>query len=159
MNTLDAAKLLGLSGTINPTEVKIAYRRACATFHPDRNPAGTEMMKAINEAYATLKGFDGELDTAGENYGEALFEALQGISGLTGLIIEVCGSWVWVTGDTKQHKNTLKEHDLKWASKKKAWYLRPDGDRRSYRGNCTLDEIRANHGSKTVTNLRQALSA
>ena len=48
MNTRDAAKILGLSGEVTPDLVTAAYRRAAMRYHPDRNPAGEEMMKAID---------------------------------------------------------------------------------------------------------------
>ena len=159
MNKLDAIKVLNLSGDLNPSLIKAAYRKACSLYHPDRNPAGTEMMKAVNEAYEVLKDFEGNLEGSEQNYGEELNDALNSIYSLDGLDIEICGSWVWVTGDTKTHKEALKEAGFKWARQKKAWYLRPEGDKRRYRGNCTLDEIREKHGSKKAKFNRKSLAA
>jgi len=51
MNIYDAAKILGLSGSLKPQETKTAYRAAYKKYHPDINPAGEDMMKVINEAY------------------------------------------------------------------------------------------------------------
>ena len=50
MKETDAAKPLGLEGEIDPEMVTKAYRRAAMQYHPDRNPAGEQMMKAINAA-------------------------------------------------------------------------------------------------------------
>jgi len=41
------------------------------------------------------------------------------ILGLIGVDIEICGAWVWVTGDTRTHKEVLKENGYKYASKRK----------------------------------------
>jgi len=38
------------------------------------------------------------------------------------ITIELVGSWIWVSGDTKAIKDTLKELNFKWASKKKMWF-------------------------------------
>ena len=76
MIKLDAAKILNISGNITPAIIKRAYQQACSLYHPDRNPAGTEMMKAINEAYSVLKGFEGCLEEEHDNYGETLNDAL-----------------------------------------------------------------------------------
>jgi curved DNA-binding protein CbpA len=61
MNRQDAAKILSLNGTITSKDIKKAYRVAALKYHPDKNPAGEEMMKIINAAYDVLKDFEGEL--------------------------------------------------------------------------------------------------
>lgn len=109
MNIKDAAKLLGIKGTVTQEDIKKAYRQAAQQFHPDRNPAGAEMMKMINAAYDILKDFNGvipcgdsasgNIDTNEENYSEAVNEAVNKIIHLDGLDIEICGAWVWVSGE------------------------------------------------------------
>lgn len=106
MNIYDAAKILGLSGRIDPATTKKAYREACKKYHPDVNPAGDEMMKVVIEAYQALKEHDGDLKEQQTDYGDALNEALNAVLGLHGLIVEICGAWVWITGETKAHKET-----------------------------------------------------
>ena len=151
MKTTDAAQILGLSGEITPEDVKQAYRQAAKTYHPDRNPAGAEMMKVINAAYDLLKDFSGEIDpeTApdGTSYPEALNEALNAIIALDGLEIEVCGAWVWVGGNTRTHRQVLKEAGFFYASKKQRWYFRPENWRSSSRGQYSMDDIRGKYGS------------
>ncbi len=153
MKLNDAAQILGLSGEVTPEEVKRAYRQAALKFHPDRNPAGTEMMKIINAAYDLLKDYAGEIETeesTGEagNYPEAVNEALNAIIGLDGLDIEICGAWVWVDGETYRHRAVLKKAGFRFASKKKRWYFRPENWRSSSRGQYSMDDIRYKYGSK-----------
>jgi len=145
MKTTDACQILGLTGDITPELTKTAYRKACSTYHPDRNPAGLEMMKAVNEAYAVLKDHTGTEKT-GIEYGHELFEALTAIISL-GLDVEVCGAWVWVSGDTKPHREVLKTAGYKWAIKKKMWFYRPSDYKSFSRGSKTMDDIRAVYGS------------
>lgn len=147
MHIYDAAKILGLEGTLTPEETKKAYHRACKKYHPDVNPAGAEMMKIINEAYEALKDYDGTVKAQQTGYGEALNDALNAVCGLPGLIIEVCGAWVWITGDTRTHREALKAAGFKWAHKKKSWYFRPEEYRSRARGGSSMDEIRAKYGS------------
>ena len=151
MNIYDAAKILSLSGEIKPEQVKIAFRNACKKYHPDVNPAGDDMMKLINAAYAVLKDFDGDVKEQQANYSELLNNALNAVIDLFGLSIEVCGAWVWITGDTRTHKEALKASGFKWANKKKAWYYRPADYKSRGRGKVSLDEIRAKYGSATPT--------
>jgi len=92
--------------------------------------------------------FDAELNKhqSGLNP-EALNDALTAIISLAGLIIEICGAWVWVTGDTYKHKAILKDNGFKYASKKKAWHFRPENWKSSSRGQASMDEIRGKYGS------------
>ena len=155
MNIYDAAKLLNLIGTVTPKQIKKAYRIAAQRYHPDKNPAGAEMMKMINAAYDALKDFSGEIpnnqsaEQQGneENYTEAVSEALNKIIHLDGLEIEICGAWVWVAGETRKHKEALKEALFKYASKKKRWYFRPSDWQSRSRGSLSMDEIRGKYGS------------
>jgi len=163
MNALDAAKVLNLSGQITPAIVKKAYREACSKYHPDRNPAGAEMMVAVNLSYETLKDFEGTQEYEAENFGDALIQALNLAKSLHGVTIEVCGNWVWLSGDTKPHKDILRNsketlpdnNGFKWASKKKEWYFRPSDWSSISRGSFTKDDIRARHGSTLVNSAPQ----
>ena len=150
MNIKDAARLLNLTGTVTQAEIKKAYRKAAHQYHPDRNPAGADMMKLINNAYEVLKDYSGEIpdyEAQDTEYPEALNAALNAIINLAGLDIEICGAWVWVSGETKTHKEVLKEVGFKYASKKKRWYFRPDDWQGRSRGNLSMDEIRGKYGS------------
>ena len=69
---------------------------------------------------------------------------------MEGVTIEVCGIWVWLSGNTKTHKDAIKEAGYKWASKKMQWYFRPDDYKSSSRGTLSMDEIRERHGSQTI---------
>src|SRR5262245_32091983 len=102
MKIKDALAVLNIqSDPVSSADIKTAYQKAVSLYHPDRNPAGLEMMKIINVAHDVLKGFEGPLDrTNNENYGELLNNALNGVIDL-GLTIEICGTWIWVSGDTK----------------------------------------------------------
>jgi curved DNA-binding protein CbpA len=152
MNIQNAFNILGIAnGQVTQEDIIQAYRKACMKYHPDRNPAGLEMMKLINAAREALKDFTSGESVAGEgkDYGEAINAALNAVVNL-GLNIEICGAWVWLTGDTKPHKEVLKAAGFLWAPKKLAWYFRPEEHKRrkNFGGLAlSLDEIRAKYGS------------
>lgn len=147
MNRYDAAKILGLSGAITPDQSKAAYYRACKKYHPDVNPAGADMMAVVNAAYDALRDFDGDVQEQQTGYADLLNDALNAVLNLPGLFVEICGAWVWVTGETRRHKEALKASGYKWASKKEAWYFRPEQYRSRARGGSSLEEIRDKYGS------------
>lgn len=151
MNIAQAAEILGLApGQIDQSEVTAAYRRAAMVYHPDRG-GSTEMMQAVNQAYAQLQAFEGTVETSDTvGYGAALNAAINAIIACAGLSIEVCGCWVWISGDTKTHKEALKAAGYRWASKKFMWYFRPEGWTRSARGTWDMEQIRFAHGSQSV---------
>ncbi len=156
MKTIDALNILEISNeTITLTDVKTAYRKASKKYHPDFNPAGTAMMQTVNEAYEVLSKlsfpFEKNENDSFSNYGSILNDALNKIIQCPEIQIEVCGSWVWVSGNTKPYKDTFKEAGFKFSGKKKMWYFRPEGKKaRFFKGDTSIDEIRAKYGSERV---------
>lgn len=155
MTIADALKLLNLSEEVTAHSVAAAYHAAAKRYHPDVNPAGSEMMKMVNEAYATLENWEGFAGTAPETgeqvYSEAVNEALRIVINLDGLEVEICGSWMWVSGNTYPYRATLKEAGFRFAGAKKMWYFRPEGWHSRSQGKFSMDEIRTMHGSTTPT--------
>lgn len=156
MNKYDALKVLGITETTITEEIiKTAYRQVSLKFHPDRNPAGHQMMILINEAREVLKEetypFEYKNDES-YNYGEEINEALNKIINLQGIIIEICGAWVWVSGNTKEYWTTLKEAGFKFSAPKKMVYFRPEyaQTRRYKKDGLSMDEIRVKYGADKV---------
>ncbi len=153
MNNKDAASVLGINGEVNAEILSAAYKRAAMKFHPDRG-GSVEMMQAVNAAREVLKDFIGTVE-AEEGYDEALNDAINAVINLDGIEIEICGAWVWLSGYTFPHKDAIKGAAFRWASKKKSWYFRPE-EWAGGRGNCSMEDIRANHGSIKIKTVAQA---
>ena len=145
-------------------ELKAAYRKLAQIHHPDRG-GDTATMQAINAAYDELfprlkdvhKTKDGETYTARQESTETAAEFQDLITQLMrmdDIVIEVIGCFVWVTGDTKPHKEQLKALGFKWHMKKTAWYLAPEGYRQRSRREYGLDEIRSMYGTSGAVNSR-----
>lgn len=158
MNIKDALSILGLAASADQEAIKAAYRKACIKYHPDKNPAGLEMMKAVNVAYQFLReiaynGAERPIDeTVNVDFGDALNAAINAVIGLSGVNIEVCGAWVWLTGNTREHKDAIKTAGYWWACKKAAWYFRPADYKSSNRGDWDLEKIRDTYGSMAINN-------
>lgn len=146
-------------------ELKKQYKTLVFAHHPDKG-GRTEDMQEINAEYerlfATLKNVrksaDGTIYTAKEENTETadIFrEILEKLIHLDGLYIEVCGTWVWVTGNTYDNRETLKGLHFKYSKSKEAWYWHEEGYRKLSRRSLTLNEIRALYGSERVNTYHQ----
>jgi len=143
-------------------ELKRQYRALAQKHHPD-NGGSTETMKAINSEYGDLfpKLKDIHQTKGGTTYtakqestetAEQFIDLINELMRMDNIIIEVIGCFIWVTGDTRPHKEQLKALRFKWHSKKYAWYLAPENYRRRSRKDYELDEIRSIYGTSGQLN-------
>lgn len=134
----------------NLEELKKAYRNLCKTYHPDINPDGLEIMKVLNNEYEEL--FNNLKFTTNNTTDEKATDFIDLIKNIINLdiTIEIIGSWIWVSGNTYDHKEILKENGFKWASKKKMWYLNPTGTKKKTSKKYDINEIKSMYNTQTV---------
>jgi len=77
-------------------------------------------------------------------------DKLAEIIALQGLVVELVGRWLWVTGDTFPARGILKSAGFSWASKKLAWFWHKPGESTTSRGKKSLEEIRNKYGSRVI---------
>lgn len=137
-------------------ELKKEYRRLCLINHPDHG-GDTATMAAINSEYSerfeVLKSQHNATADEAHQTTEAPEEFINIINALVkipGLIVELCGCWLWISGDTRAHKEELKAAGCRWSSSKKMWYWRhqEDGAHWSH-GKKSMSQIRMKYGSQT----------
>lgn len=137
--------------------LKHEYRRLCMIHHPDRG-GDTATMAAINqeydEAFRRLQSGRTTQQTTETHEAEEAPEAFRAVISrlviLAGINIEICGSWVWVTGNTYPNREALKAAGLRYSKGKAAWYWKPEGSHSKARRNYSMDEIRQLHGSERI---------
>ena len=169
MRIIEAINILKpASGNI--AEIKIAYRLYTKTYHPDVNSDGEEMMKLGNLAYEVLmKNIEYvsaefaklyEEATESPNIAVEIQEIFTKIKHFPGLEIEVCGTWLWVSGNTYTVKGELKNLGFQWASKKKMWSWHLDTYKKyDKNGEWDINKIRNAWGSMDMeTELLRAVA-
>jgi len=101
-------------------QIKNAWRELCKQHHPD---VGGDLatMQAINKVAEIIR--------------------------LEGLVVELCGRWVWITGETYRWKTQLKAAAFRWAAKKAAWYWHKEGDAPGRHKAWNLEQIKNKYGA------------
>ena len=148
-------------------ELRKQYKELLKQYHPDNANGSTEATQEINAEYDRLfkvlkdkheskqTKTDGAKTDFNSNYwnyeeDKAIREILQKIIHFTDITIEICGSWIWISGNTYQYKTELKEIGFKWASQKKQWYWHSESFRKKGKKTLSMDDIRSYYGSTEV---------
>ena len=148
--------------------IKTAYRKLAMQWHPDRPGGDNETMKAINLAYEAAlaerdgevsKGFDGKPHTYHYNAKverevmDKISETLAALGALVGtaLKLELIGTWLWVSGDTKPNKEALKALHYRWNGRREMWsWHRPGYKARP--SSLSMNQLRSAYGSRSFVN-------
>lgn len=154
----DALNLFNLdpSQELTQDDIKARYKDMVKKYHPDINSGiDDHMIKLINSAYDTLKEYDPSKQFKSfkkeHDLSEKYQKALELCLGLEGVITELCGTWIWLSGDTKKHKDKIKESKLfKWSPNKSMWYFRPDEYKVFNREKRDMSYIRSTYGSQVI---------
>ena len=146
----------------NLDELRKAYRAAAFAAHPDHG-GSTEAMQKVNAAYE--KRFDilkaeqnarADADPTGktsrvEEMPQEFRAVIEKLLSIKNIIIELCGSWVWVSGDTKAHKDEIKAVGCFWSNKKCMCYWRCAKDAHHGKSHASMEDIRRKYGSERIT--------
>ena len=144
-------------------ELKKGFRILAFKFHPDKGGC-IEDMQQLNNEYSYLSEklsneantFNNNIDPHGDftRYKNAetteqaneYKDIIDRLINCKGLEIEICGTWIWVSGDTKDHKDLLKELGFKWARVKKMWSFGVKKGGKNHKA-WDMDKIRDSYGS------------
>jgi len=162
------------AGCHTVAEVKKRYHKLAFAHHPDINhyPGATEDMQEINAAYhAALKGMDQQTTTGADkrqhtyhynaDIEQAIIDKINALLALrmTRVEIELIGTWVWINGDTKPHKEDLKALKCSWHSKRHCWYWHNGKRRRRSYSKKGFSHLRNLYGSKIFDGEEQPAAA
>ena len=141
-------------------ELRMEYKRLVKQNHPD-NGGSEDIIKIINVEYEISFHILEKADTASSNKfnmreDEMLRAIVNAIVNLN-IEIEICGSWIWVSGNTYSCKDELKSNGFHWASKKKMWYWHDPQEQTRSNGKTSMNDIREKYGSEIVRNATESI--
>ena len=142
-------------------ELRKAFHAFCLQLHPDKG-GDAEAFKAMKNEYDYYSGL-----LAGAEYGRSTAEnraprytaasekefreTLEKLLNIPKIVIEICGSWLWITGDTFASHEQIKSLGAKFSGQKKAWYWSATMSRGKCRGRFNdLQKIRDRFGSERI---------
>lgn len=137
-------------------ELKKAYRQAAKELHPDAG-GGEEEFKAMqaefSAAWSRLKNIhvtkDGEkYEKETQETAEAFMSIIEELIRLKDIEVEICGSWIWCSGNTRPYKDLFRKLNFHWSKSKAAWYYHGEPYRKHHSRELSLDEIRGMYGSR-----------
>lgn len=140
-------------------EIHKAFVRLIRKHHPDKG-GSTEVCQLVNglhDEWLARPQFAFTRNAQGKrtpfdwgSVSHEVFGQLMKVVQIDGLDVEICGTWIWVHGRTKESKEALKSAGFRWSGDKAAWYWHKGGAWRHYGRRFSMDEIRAIHGSRRV---------
>lgn len=139
-------------------EAKKRFWELAKIHHPDKG-GNTATFQTILNQFEKFKPetekFKGETESFdGLEYAEIISQLIK-ISA-TDIDIEICGSWLWVSGNTYQHKDAIKavvtgnSYKRGFSKSKSMWYFSPTGYRKFSKVEFSINEIRNLYGSVKV---------
>ncbi len=148
-------------------ELRKCYRKLLIKYHPDNNREvdTTSIIQEINAEYDQLftrcksdfeqsSSYEETSERQKQSYDvvkdKKIREMIMQLSRLSGLVIELCGVWLWVSGDTISHKEELKALGLHYARQKKSWYIHYDDFVKYGKKPSSMSYIRSKYGSVIV---------
>ena len=141
--------------------IKRMYHKLALENHPDRG-GDLRTMQEINDEFAQLKKryynvhesqnggvYRDEKQEAPTDIDDRFIEIIDALIKLEGVGIEICGKFIWLSGNTYDHRAAIKALGFRWASKKRMWFLAP-ADWKKQGREWDMERIRDRHGSQVI---------
>lgn len=139
----------------NQTELRTQFKKLCIKLHPDNggnHELFVQMMEEYKQLLVKLANCDDKSQWKAKEEAKKASEyadLIVQLQKLSGIVIEQCGSWLYLHGNTMVHKEVIKQYGFKWSKSKNSWYWAPYLSDKKTRGHYSMDTIRSMYGSRT----------
>lgn len=138
-------------------DLRKAYRKLAMENHPDRG-GSEKVMQEINAEYSMLHDRLQRRENADQPENKQSYDTaaefvaiIDKLMKVKGIRVELCGCWLWISGDTRAVKDELSAAGCHFSSKKKMWYWHPGKQpRHKCRRSMDMGYIRMKYGSAIV---------
>lgn len=146
--------------------LRASYKRLLIKYHPDNNTQDTTgMMQEINAEYDLLfqklkdtyehsEDYEKQTDRQKQAYDwekdKQLRAIIAALSKFAGLEIELCGTWVYVRGETYPYRKELKVLGMNYNRQKKCWIIHFDDYYKYHKKSVSMSHIRDKYGSVII---------
>jgi hypothetical protein len=138
-------------------EAKKEFYALAKIHHPDKGGDVAVMQEILNQFEKftpETEKFKGEIDQWNSaEYATIIADLIR----VPEIVVEIIGSFIWVSGNTKPYKDQIKSvthgesyKSAQWHSKKLMWFFAPTGYRRFTSKVYSIDEIRNLYGSTVI---------
>ncbi len=138
-------------------EAKKRYRDLAMKLHPDKGGRNEDFQELQNQ-FEKFRPEEEKYKTEFEEWKPTEFmNIIEQLLKIEEIEIEVCGSWIWISGNTKPHKEEIKAVNTGdsfkkpiYHGKKTMWYISPVNYRKLNGRELSMTEIRNLYGSHKV---------
>lgn len=148
--------------------LRSAYKRLLIKYHPDNNNKDDDttvqtqeinaeydkLFKRIKCAYESSESYEKQTDRQKQAYDfekdKQLRAIINELSKFKGLEIELCGTWVYVRGETYPYRKELKVLGLRFNPHKGCWIIHFDDYYQYHKKPVSMSYIRDKYGSVII---------
>jgi hypothetical protein len=141
-------------------DLRTDFHRLCITMHPDKggNHADFIEMKKEYDSLIERSVYLSNRSDINENkeprhsaiHEKEISDMLEKIFSVPGITIELCGSWIWISGNTFAVKSQLFALGFRFSGTKKKWYFSPYMSTERKRGVYSMKKIYQKFGREVV---------
>jgi len=125
------------SKKLSQADAKKLFRKLSLELHPDKGGDAKKFIEMQAEFEKFLKGNFSFTDKDAHNEVTSMndfIKANEFVKSFVDVIVELTGTWVWLSGNTRPYKDAIKENGFKWSKAKKKWFKAPYQLKRKKRG-------------------------
>lgn len=149
-------KFFNVTSDTTIDDLKKQYYKLAKIHHPDTG-GSNESFRDMNNEYESLQNhiltngnFSSFERKNEESISEIYREIIDSIISIQGIVIELIGTWIWISGNTFPVKEQIKAAGFKFHSKKSMWFWYPGEYKKFNNQEMDIENIRKKYGSNEI---------